>query len=91
MSSQGAASAELLTYAISGTVTAITDDSTDHYVPTSVVHGSTFAGTISFDNAAFGSFSGGGGYYRGTALDLQRRLFDRWPIRMHRHHAFDFG
>ncbi len=66
-----AAHAAVITYSISGTVGGtITDESADHYVPTSITDGSTFTGTISFNNAAPGSVSGGSGYYRGTALDL---------------------
>jgi hypothetical protein len=66
-----AAHAEMMTYAISGTVAGtITDESTDHYVPTAITDGSTYAGTISFDNAAPGTSDANGAYYRGTALDL---------------------
>ncbi len=64
------ARAELMTYAISGTVGGITDESTDHYVPTAITDGSTFTGTISFDNSAPGTSDANGAYYRGTALDL---------------------
>jgi hypothetical protein len=65
------ARAEMITYEISGVVGSnITDESTDHYVPTAIAGGETYAGTISFNNAATGSLSGNDGYYRGTALDL---------------------
>ena len=63
----GAARAEVVTYAISGTVSVFTDTSTNHYVPTSIVPNvSTFAGTFSFDNAAPGTVNGTNGFYRGA-------------------------
>jgi len=67
----GVARAEVVTYAISGTVSVFTDTSTNHYVPASIRPNlSTFVGTFSFDNAAPGTVSGSNGFYRGTALNL---------------------
>jgi hypothetical protein len=65
-----AARAELVTYTFSGTVDAITDTSSDHYVPTSIQNGNIFVGTFTFNNSAPGTFSGSDAFYRGTALDL---------------------
>jgi hypothetical protein len=68
----GSARADVVTYTISGTVDAITDTSTNHFVPTSIHDNtSTFVGTFSFDNSAPGSVSGADGFYRGTALNLR--------------------
>jgi hypothetical protein len=66
------ARADYVTYTLTGTVNAITDTSSNHYVPTSIHSGtSTFVGTFSFENSAPGSLSGSNGFYRGTALNLQ--------------------
>ena len=66
-----AARADEVTYSISGTVSgAITDESTNHYVPTSIVDGSTFTGTISFDKSASGTINVGNAQYRGADLNL---------------------
>ncbi len=63
--------ADEVTYSISGTVSgAITDESTNHYVPTSIIDGSTFTGTISFDKSATGTIGGSSAQYRGTDLNL---------------------
>jgi hypothetical protein len=63
--------ADIVAYTISGTVDAITDTSTNHFVPTSIRDNvSTFVGTFSFDNSAPGSVSGSDGFYRSTALKL---------------------
>jgi hypothetical protein len=60
----------LVTYAIAGTVNAITDQSTTHYVPTAIAKGQPFVGTFSYDNSAPGTLDGSNGYYTGTALNL---------------------
>lgn len=68
----GGARADYVTYAFSGTVNAITDTSSNHFVPTSIHTGSsTFVGMFSFENSAPGQLSGSNGFYRGTALNLQ--------------------
>ena len=71
ISCSDSAHAAMMTYAISGTVAGtITDESSDHFVPAAITDGSSFVGTISFNNAASGTVSGNNGYYDGTALDL---------------------
>jgi hypothetical protein len=68
----GRARADYITYTLSGTVNAITDTSSNHFVPTTIHTGSsTFVGTFSFENSAPGQLSGSNGFYRGTALNLQ--------------------
>ncbi|WP_149111108.1 FG-GAP repeat domain-containing protein [Limnoglobus roseus] len=60
-----------VTYQFSGTVTSITDTSTNHAVPVSIQDNvSTYVGTFSFNNSATGQVSGGNAFYRGTALEL---------------------
>jgi hypothetical protein len=70
LSRPGAASADEVTFAISGTVSAVADYSSENYVPTSIVQGSTFTGTISFDKSATGTINANNAQYRGADLNL---------------------
>jgi hypothetical protein len=71
LTGSGPARAGFVTYQFSGTVDAITDTSTDHFVPPSIQDGvSTFVGSFTFDNAAPGQVSGSDAFYHGTALQL---------------------
>jgi hypothetical protein len=72
LAGSGSARAGTVTYFFSGTVNAITDTSTNHFVPASIQKNvSTFVGSFSFDNSAPGTVGGGNGFYSGTALHLR--------------------
>jgi hypothetical protein len=71
LAGSGSIRAELVTYRFSGTVDAITDTSSNHYVPTSIRDNvSSFVGMFRFEDSAPGSIHGTDGFFPGLALDM---------------------
>ena len=65
------APAAMVTLSFSGTVNSLTDQSGMGYVPSGIRDGSSYVGTVTFNNAAPArSTDATDGYYSGTALDL---------------------